>query len=99
MLNSFQVPSFLSDTESMEEFPKRAYSVGSKPVPLRPVLNESYSYMDMTNSNQSLDKGMYNKLIFKISTITVSVLAIFVIMEGLKDNIQLQNYKFYSRFS
>ena len=49
-----RVQSYLSDDQSMEEFPKRAYSVGSKPAAIKNRNN--HAYMDMTGKHGLLDK-------------------------------------------
>ena len=68
LLRPDKVPSLLSDSESVEGFPKRTYSLGSKPVTTQPALGQSPAYMDM---HCSLDKGALLRFFLVESVIQV----------------------------
>ncbi len=52
-----KVYSYLSDDGSMDEFPKRAYSVGSKPISVRAKDQRVPGYMDMTGKQGLPEKA------------------------------------------
>ena len=51
-----KVYSYLSDESSVDDFPQRTYSVGSKPMP-KSSLSDGSGYMDMSSKQGNLDKS------------------------------------------